>query len=204
MSPDGSVKSPPEERLLRLIRGAAKAAIRPQPSSVAGGLAVPPGRWWQVVAWPRLAVGALGLVLAVELLALIVQTVRPVPTVMAPPLPAPAPAPTTAPAEAFQPLANLPSITDAAHPVFQSSGVSGSPSVSPRSPSGSARGLAARLTLMGIVSGEPAQAIIEDSQTKKTYFVSVGQMVVDGAMLEAVLDNRVVLVLDGERVELSL
>ncbi len=204
MSPDGSVKSPPEERLLRLIRGAAKAAIRPQPSPVAGGLAMPPpGRWWQTLAWPRLAVGALGLMLAIELLALIIQTLRPLPTVSAPPLPAPAQAP-TAPTDAFQPLANLPSITEAAHPVFQSSGVSGSPSVSPRSPTGGARGLASRLTLMGIVSGEPAQAIIEDSQTKKTYFVSVGQMVVDGAMLEAVLDNRVVLVLDGERVELSL
>jgi len=60
------------------------------------------------------------------------------------------------------------------------------------------------LTLMGIVSGNPAQAIIEDAETKKTYFVTPGQMVVDGAVLERVLDNRVVLDLNGEKIDLTL
>ena len=57
---------------------------------------------------------------------------------------------------------------------------------------------------MGIVAGEPAQAIIEDTQTNKTYFVTAGQAVVEGAVLDKVLDNRVILDLDGEKIELSL
>ena len=71
-------------------------------------------------------------------------------------------------------------------------------------PSGSANLLSSRLTLMGIVSGEPAQAIIADSQTQKTYFVSVGQPVAEGAMLEQILDNRVILNYSGEKIELTL
>ena len=142
--------------------------------------------------------------LSLELLTILVQALRPLPAVQAPQLPPSAPS-VAAPAEPPEPLANLPSLAGAAHPVFRTSGVAAAPpSAGGRAASGAARGLVSRLTLMGIVSGDPAQAIIEDAQTKKTYFVSVGQMVVDGAVLEEVLDNRVVLVLDGERVELSL
>ena len=57
---------------------------------------------------------------------------------------------------------------------------------------------------MGIMAGNPGQAIIEDTQTKKSYFVSPGQPVVDGAMLDQVLDNRVILDFEGEKIELSL
>ena len=57
---------------------------------------------------------------------------------------------------------------------------------------------------MGIVAGNPSQAILEDSKTGKTYFVSVGQSAVDGAVLEEVRDNRVVLSVGGERFELGL
>ena len=64
--------------------------------------------------------------------------------------------------------------------------------------------MAARLTLMGIMAGNPGQAIIEDSQTKKTYFVTVGQGVVEGAVVEKILDNRIQLDLAGEKIELSL
>lgn len=204
MSPDGSVKSPPEERLLRLIRGAAKTAGRPQPAGAAGSSPALPAARWRALPWPGLAIGGLGLLLGLELLTILVQALRPLPVVQAPQLPPAAPV-AAAPAAPLEPLANLPSLTDATHPVFRTSGVpAASSGATGRAASGAARGLVARLTLMGIVSGEPAQAIIEDAQTKKTYFVSVGQMVVDGAVLEDVLDNRVVLVLDGERVELSL
>ena len=57
---------------------------------------------------------------------------------------------------------------------------------------------------MGIVAGDSPQAIIEDSETKKTFFVTAGQMVVDGAVVEQVLDHRVVLTVAGEKIELSL
>lgn len=57
---------------------------------------------------------------------------------------------------------------------------------------------------MGIVSGNPGQAIIEDSQTKKTHFVTVGQVVVEGAVVEQVLDHHVILDLDGEKIDLTL
>ncbi len=71
-------------------------------------------------------------------------------------------------------------------------------------PSVKASKLAARLSLLGIVSGEQPQAIIEDSQTQKTYFVSEGQTVVDGAILESVNSNGVVLNFLGETIELNL
>ena len=57
---------------------------------------------------------------------------------------------------------------------------------------------------MGIVSGDPGEAVIEDAETKKTYFVTTGQAVVEGATLERVLDNRVILDLGGEKIELTL
>jgi hypothetical protein len=64
--------------------------------------------------------------------------------------------------------------------------------------------LAARLTLTGIVSGDPPQAIIEDSETHKTFFVTPGQTIVAGAMLERLEENRAVLSYGGERIELGL
>ena len=73
-----------------------------------------------------------------------------------------------------------------------------------KSPSGTVMSLVARLTLTGIVEGDPAQAIIEDSETKKTYFVTAGQVIVGGAILEKVGDTGVVLNLAGERIDLTL
>ena len=67
-----------------------------------------------------------------------------------------------------------------------------------------AKELAARLNLMGIVAGDQPQAIIEDSQTHKTYFVISGQAVSEGAVVEKVLENRVILSIDGETIELTL
>jgi len=67
-----------------------------------------------------------------------------------------------------------------------------------------ARSLAARLSLIGVIAGEPPQAIIEDSQTKKSFFVTAGQSLIEGLMVKEILENRVVLDLYGERIELSL
>ncbi len=212
MSPDGSIKPPPEEKLLRLIR--AKPSVKPAapegPAAAwptmgaamdlpfaAGGRAAR-----RQLPWPKVAVAALSIALGVEGLWLLVQLVRPLPPVG---LPAVQDAQIQDGASAEAPEA-LPSLAASAQrPLFASSGGSNiAPATDYRMPSGMAKGLTSRLSLTGIVSGEPPQAIIEDSETKKTYFVTAGQPIVEGAVLEQVLDNRVVLSLDGERIELSL
>ena len=78
------------------------------------------------------------------------------------------------------------------------------PSEPPRPPSGPVTQLTARLTLLGIIAGEPAQAIIEDRQIQKTFFVTEGQAVVEGAVVQAISKNRVVLERLGETIELIL
>jgi len=64
--------------------------------------------------------------------------------------------------------------------------------------------LAARLTLVGIMAGDPAQAIIEDPQTQKAHFVTVGQHLIEGLIVEEIREDRVLLDLNGEKIELSL
>ena len=156
--------------------------------------------------------GGLGLVLGVEVLFLVWQAIQPSPVIEAPV--AVMVAPSTAPpaftkAMGVEPLPSL--AQSAPRPMFVSSTPAAPvPSASPPPGSGepdpavAAKALAARLTLRGIVAGDPAQAIIEDVQTKKTYFVSRGQTVVDGATVQDVLETRVVLTLDGETIELAL
>ena len=112
-----------------------------------------------------------------------------------------------APAAQTETLPPLPSLAESvSRPLFSPpADASGSASSGPRqAPSGSAALLASRLTLLGIVAGTPGQAIIEDSQTKKTHFVSPGQAVVDGAVVDQVLDTRVILDFLGEKIELTL
>ena len=87
--------------------------------------------------------------------------------------------------------------------VFVSPVTSTGASTEIKPPSMDAKQFAAKLTLTGIITGDPPQAILEDTETKKTYFVSPGQ-VVDGAVVESVLENRVILNLQGEKVELGL
>ncbi|MBI2104553.1 MAG: hypothetical protein HYT90_03080 [Candidatus Omnitrophica bacterium] len=211
------MKPPPEEKLLKLIRGkgasprpiAAGAAEDAAPAGGAAAAIRPPlgssGRARRLPSL-RTAIGLLGVVLGVELVILLVQALRPLPavTVTMPAVmafPAGGATPAVAPAEPEAP--EIPSLAAAAsRPLFAPPAASAA--AEPSKPSGSAAQLASRLTLMGIVAGHPAQAIIEDSTTQKTYFVTEGQMVVDGAVLEQVLDNRVVLNLAGERVELGL
>src|SRR5262245_27762549 len=93
MSPDGSVKPPPEEKLLRLIRGKGPRphpdAPEALPASVAAVAvragAARPGS----AAWMQWAVWGLGGILAAEALMLIVSVVWPVPKPVVPPVPAP-------------------------------------------------------------------------------------------------------------------
>ena len=146
--------------------------------------------------------GALGVLLGLEVLGLLLQVAWPLAAIEMPQPPAVLPAGQTeagpAPEEALPSLA-----ASVARPVFAPMSAGGSAAAfSP--PSGSAKLLASRLTLMGIVAGDPAQAIIADAQTSKTYFVTAGQMVAEGAVVEQVLENGVVLDLAGEKIELAL
>ena len=207
MSPDGPTSQPPEERLLHLIR----KQTRPAPAREVVSTASEPARavaprvvrgvtipWQIIIGW------ILGMMLVAEIVYLALIALQPLP-----PLEIPTRGATDiAPAIATT-LNDLPSLAATAAPnLFEAQGGQGSASA-PVKPSGgmpSAAGnqMASRLTLMGIVSGASPQAIIEDSQTKKTYFVTAGQPVVEGAVLEQVLDNRVVLDFNGEKIELSL
>ncbi len=212
MSPDGSTKPPPEEKLLRLIRGksvrpeggadrSAASAKRFTRIGVGSALTVRT----QGLPWSKVVMIGFGVVVAVEAIGLAVQLMRPPPEVR---IPAMGSLPPVEPSSLKRPLDALPSLaSSASRPLFAVPvEVSTAPSAShPRtSPSSAAKMLASRLSLMGIVAGEPAQAIIEDAQTRKSYFVATGQAVVEGAILEQVLDNRVILDLDGEKIELTL
>lgn len=209
MSPDGSMTPHPlpEEKLLNLIR--AQQAARPVVAATvsAGGSRGIAGstaarqRFKRGIRWVKPVVGCLSLVLVVEVVVLILQFTRPLPALNPPVLDTPHEPSVAAPSSEELPVL----VESVSRPLFAPVAV-GVPSSqgSRTSPSASGKSLAARLTLTGIVAGDPAQVIIEDAETKKTYFVTVGQMVVDGAVLKQVLDNRVVLDLDGEKIELSL
>ena len=211
MSPDGSMKPPPEETLLRLIRGKGPraAADSSAPAAAAGTAtaavaAVGPGGRARSMPWPRVATGCLGLALLIEVVGLLVEVMRPLPAVHAP---VATPSVSSEPAHAAAPAPEIPSLeASLSHSVFTASAAAGAagPPTPRTGPSGSAKELASRLTLMGIVSGNPGEAVIEDAQTKKTYFVTAGQAVVDGATLERILDNRVILDLNGEKIDLTL
>jgi type II secretory pathway component PulC len=156
------------------------------------------GRGGQARRWPQAAAFVLGAVLALEVAVLVVEALRPAPTITMPvvaitqePSPRSAPPPSLA-QSAARPLFSAPSETAAA----STPGSQG--------PSVAVTQLATRLTLLGIVAGEPGQAIIEDSQTQKTYFVSPGQPVTEGAVVDQVLENEVILSLHGETIRLSL
>ena len=214
MSPDGSTPIPPEEKLLRLIRGKGAA---PSTGGVTGSSAAqerstprssaPLGmpRWlvrWRLPAWGALVANlGLGMLLIGELVALLVVSAKPEPsvTIALPPSPSSTPSP-----EADEPVIAAPSLTTvASRPLFHVQDVQ-APAGVVRATSSEAKMLAARLNLIGIVAGEPAQAIIEDADTKKTFFVTVGQALIEGLVVEQVESNRVILDLNGEKITLSL
>ena len=207
MSPDGFGKPPPEEKLLKLIRGrparppSEAASFRhagpllTASAQAAKALVARPGA--RAPGWPMIAIWVLAAFLVLEVALLIVQALRPLP-----PIPRPVEAAEVQPAPPSAP--EMPSLSASiSRPIF-SSPAAGPAATTAAPVSNTAKLLAARLTLMGIVAGEPPQAIIEDTETKKTFFVTVGQMVVEGAVVEQVLDNRVVLNAAGEKIELSL
>lgn len=209
MNPAGSMKPLPEEKLLKLIRGkgrppAGTADASASPSVAVSVMNVPlPLTRTRLRYGTRVLIIGLGCLLVVEFILLIVQAVQPPPRVTMPPLPEAPDAP-EAQTDTPPPIPSL--AQSASRPLFTASpDVSEATSAGPRpAPSGSASLLASRLTLLGIIAGNPGQAIIEDSQTKKTYFVSPGQGVVEGAVVDQVLDNRVILDLQGEKIELTL
>ncbi|MBI3997139.1 MAG: hypothetical protein HY352_05720 [Candidatus Omnitrophica bacterium] len=213
MSPDGPAKPPPEEKLLKLIRekGAVTAAVSATgaggaSASTSGVLAAEDALRARQFPWPKAAVIVLSLALVVEVGWLTTQTLRSAPAVDAP-IVRPPPVKEIATPEP-QPTEHTPSLVESASPALFTPPVAvetaGHQTPVKAGPSQTAKQLASRLTLMGIMAGNPGQAIIEDAQTKKSYFVSPGQPVVDGATLDQVLDNRVILDFEGEKIELSL
>lgn len=216
------MKSPlPEERLLKLLRGktarpegppSAGSASPAPAAAMAGAAAVGAAASAanfavraQQIPWQRLAIMCLSVALGLEVCAIVVQALRPLPSVSLPVVLAPAPVSNQMP---VLPEETMPSLSESvSRQLFVASAGGGDgerPAVSRPAPSGSAKQLASRLTLLGIVPGDPAQAIIEDAESKKTYFVSTGQVIVEGAVLEQVLDTHVILDLQGEKVELTL
>lgn len=213
------MKPSPEERLLTLIRGKPTQAPAgaggpsaragegaPAAMATSGTVPLSPS-----LRWPKLVTGGLCAVLVMEVIYLAIQIIQPLPEIAMPAIPEP-PLSRTAAGEtpaAPPPPPEMPSLAaSASRPLFVSSAAAG-PATSPSmptqaAPSSLAKAVAARLTLLGIVAGDPPQVVIEDSETKKTYFVSTGQSVVEGAVVEQVLDNRVILDLAGEKIDLSL
>ena len=58
-------------------------------------------------------------------------------------------------------------------------------------------------TLMGIISGENPQAIIEDRKTKNTYFLNKGQNLGEMLIVD-IQEDKVVLEVDGQQLDLNL
>lgn len=59
------------------------------------------------------------------------------------------------------------------------------------------------LSLKGIIAGDNPQAIIEDTKNQKSYFLNKGQSI-NRMMVEDILEDRVILKVDGEVFELTL
>lgn len=59
------------------------------------------------------------------------------------------------------------------------------------------------LSLIGIIAGEKPQAVVEDKKNQKTYFLYKGQTV-NQLKVEEILEDRIILDFDGEKLELSL
>ena len=170
-------------------------------------MAVAQGLWsWTAeIQWVGVAVWVLGAVLGVEAVMVMVQLARPMPAVTVPQVTPPIEG---EPPEASREPLEMPSLVQSAsRSVFTVpapvGGGDGQPPPKSRS-SETVKQLAARLSLIGVVSGEPPQAIIEDPSSGKSYLVSVGQAVVEGAVLKEVQERRAILELDGETFELSL
>ena len=212
-------RPPPEEKLLKLIRGKAR-----QPTTAA--VSVPSGQSLSTLQqsaaahplvqalahhWSKAALLLLGATVVVQAMGVMQELTQP-------PL-------TPSPVVTAHPLSATPEVvaTPIPEPPLLAAGVTRSlfaePPMQkhPTQPGDKAPGadpaelrrkaaaqLAVRLTLLGIVSTIPPQAIVEDSQTKKTYFVTTGQSVVEGAVVEEIKEGQIILDLEGEKITLNL
>lgn len=230
MSPDGSGKSiPPEEKLLRLIRGGGKGAAAGSGAPerpVAGASSSAPipgavrrmprrsgGGWrkgWKLPAWWVTAGNAtLGLLVVLEAGVLTWLMTQPEPAPVREQL---AFMPVIEdvgrePSPADAPEASVPSIAASATRIlFRAAPAQPDTTGSTEraQPSQQASAWATRLTVIGIIAGELPQAIVEDAQTKKSYFVSEGQPLIEGLVVEEIRADGVVLDLQGEKIRLSL
>ncbi len=77
------------------------------------------------------------------------------------------------------------------------------PSDSSQGASGSSFDKLKDLTLNGIIAGDNPQAIIEDTKNKKSYFLNKGQSI-NRMTVKDILQDRVILEVDGETLELTL
>lgn len=59
------------------------------------------------------------------------------------------------------------------------------------------------ISLVGIISGENPQAVIEDKKSQKTYYLTSGQFIGE-IQVEKILDGKIILNYKGERFELYL
>ena len=205
---------PPEEKLLQLIRGkrgrSSPAAAQPPSTAQAAPSSSPAKPWrgfgWSWPSWSLTALNlGLGGVIVAEVIALVLLATRPLPAVSIslPPAHAMTPSPEAPATESTEPAPSL--VAAGSRLLFQSFAGPGDRSSHAAAPSSvSAKAVAARLSLIGVVTGTPPQAIIQDAETNKTYFVSVGQAVVEGFVVEEIRDGGVVLALNGEKIELSL
>ena len=151
--------------------------------------------------WPQWATGLLGTVVIVELGLLVFQLARPLP-----PLDLSTPSTANPPVSADELTpASMPSLASlTSRPLFAAGEAQQTTPQETALPSGQVNALAARLSLVGVVAGASPQAIIEDSQTHKSYFVTKGQPVVEGVVVQDIQDNHVVLKYQSETIELNL
>jgi type II secretory pathway component PulC len=66
-----------------------------------------------------------------------------------------------------------------------------------------AEDFASQMNLIGIISGENPQAILEDKKTQKTYYVTKGQ-IIGSAQIEDIQENKIILSSQGKKFELGL
>lgn len=206
MSPDGSQKSPPEERLLKLIRGKEPQPAMPvvfTPSQDAGVLKVESSDVsQQTMRWSSIVIGLLSLMLIAEIVLIIMEALKPIPYVVIPVIPKSRQVIDVGVQKEREALMSI--ADSAARQIFIAPVVAVKAAVKDDRPSLAVSSLSARLSLLGIVSGESPQAIIEDSQTKKTHFVSEGQHVAEGARVKEIADSSVILEVADETIELTL
>jgi len=59
------------------------------------------------------------------------------------------------------------------------------------------------INLVGIISGEPAQAVIEDVKTKKTYYVTRGQFIGE-FQVDDIQEGKIIINYNGQKYELYM